>query len=162
MYITLHVDWSTGMCLPLLSKFDVSLMVLYSFLETSKSVIGDAKTNMRASFPYPASLPLLSKFWGLVHGTLWLSEHLQDYNRRCQDYCTLFLVLLYLPLLWKSWGVVHGTLWLSFLCAGFGIPVLLKKGINMLCFHFIVETIFFSWCIFVTAIQLVRSVVVAH
>ena len=60
-------------------NFDVSLMVLYSFLENSKSVIGDAKTNMRSSFPYPACLPLVSKFWGLVHGTLWLSEHLQDF-----------------------------------------------------------------------------------
>ena len=59
-------------------NFDVSFMVLYGFLEISKPFIGDAKTNMRSSFPCPACLPLLSKFSGVVHGTLWLSENLQD------------------------------------------------------------------------------------
>ena len=58
-------------------------------------------------------LSLLSKFWGLVHGTLWLSGNLQDRDRRCQDYSTLFLLLPCLPLLSKFWDVVHCTLWLS-------------------------------------------------
>ena len=42
-------------CLPLLSKFEVSFMVLYGFLKIPKFAVGDAKITVRSSFSCPVS-----------------------------------------------------------------------------------------------------------
>ena len=75
-------------------------MVLYGFLEISKTVIDVAKITVRFSFSCSVS-QFFRNFevsFMVLYGFL---ENVQNCDRRCQDYSTLFFLLPCLLLLSK-------------------------------------------------------------